>query len=261
MKYADIKKEIEKIAPPDLAEPWDNSGTQIAAEADVQKILVCLEITKEVMEEAEEGGYQMILAHHPLIFSPLPCIDAEADDAYLAKTAAMTARLIKDDISVYAAHTSFDSAPEGNNVYAMKLLGASDVLGPDEERMGSVGLLPEEITLTAFVEKVKDALGLPDGYIRYVGDPDAKVKRIALCTGAGASFMDRAIAEGCDALVTGDVKFDQAQTAAFHGLCLIDAGHFGTEKIFAENMKAQLEKLLPDVVIDESARCADPFHI
>ena len=73
--------------------------------------------------------------------------------------------------------------------------------------------------------------------------------------------MDRAIAEGCDALVTGDVKFDQAQMAAFHGLCLIDAGHFGTEKIFAENMKAQLEKLLPDVVIDESARCADPFHI
>ena len=265
MKFKDVIEMIEKIAPPEAAEPWDNSGTQYRAGDDVEKILVCLELTKDVIEEAADGGCDMIVTHHPLIFDPLMTIDPSSEDAELAKTSWLLAAVISRGISVYSAHTSFDSAPEGNNVYLAKLLGGRNIEGPDEEREGTVFTLDRPLSVDEFIEKIRRALCLKEGYIRAVADSGKMVSKAAVCTGAGAVFMSKAIEEGCDALVTGDVRFNQAQTAYHHGFCLIDAGHYGTEKIFAENFKEQLAALAAeegaDLVIETSGACGDPYYV
>ena len=259
MKYEKLLEQIEKVAPVSLAESWDNSGIQIRTRDEIEKILVCLEITKDVVAEAEEGGYDLIISHHPLLFDQMRSIDIYQHDAALSRQSDLAMRLIRSGIDVYSAHTSFDSAPEGNNVYVCGLLGAEDIEGPDERLAGSIGTLNGPVYFSEFCGKVEKALDLEKGYIRTVGDLETPVMKVAVCTGAGGIFIDDAISEGADVLVTGDVKFDQAQKAMHHGLCLIDAGHFGTEKIFAENFAAQLRKLCDGVIIDESRMCRDPY--
>ncbi len=260
MRYEEVLEIIEKIAPPDLAEPWDNSGIQIRTGIEINRILVCLEITDAVIDEAENGGYDFIISHHPLIFDPLRSIDVCSADAAAARQSQLACRLIKAGIGVYSAHTSFDNAPEGNNVYAARLLGACDITGPGPGLEGSLGTLKEKTDLAGFCKTVGEALGLEKGYIKTVGPMSTAVSRIAVCTGAGGIFIDAALREGADVLVTGDLKFDQAQKALHHGLCVIDAGHYGTEKIFAENFASQMRGSCGSLTVDESRDCTDPYN-
>ena len=259
MKYEDVKRMIETIAPPDLAEPWDNSGTQIKIKEYVEKALICLEITRDVIREAEEKGCDLIISHHPLLFDEMSSIDTGAYDTALARQAELSFQLIKAGINVYSAHTSFDNAPKGNNYYVAKLLGAEEIKGPGEGLEGSIGELAEEMDLCQFSCLVKEKFDIPGGLIRKVGGDSRKVKRIAVCTGAGGVFMDSAVALGADVLVTGDVKFDQAHKAAHHGLALIDAGHFGTEKPFERNFAEQLRAVCSGLEVFESENCTDPW--
>lgn len=261
MRFEEAVEIIEKIAPPELAEPWDNSGVQLRMTDDVTKILFALEITDGVIEEALEKGCDMIVSHHPLLFDEMRSIDPAACDAARARQADLAVKLIRSGISVYSAHTSFDSAPEGNNVYLMRLLGAEDIEGPGEGLEGCLGDLPEETDLASFREKVRSALGLPAEAVRAAGNGAGVIKRVAVCTGAGGVFIDAAAANGADVLVTGDVKFDQVHKALHHGLAVIDAGHFGTEKIFEENFKKQFDGFGSGILTFVSDRCTDPWTV
>lgn len=261
MKYTDIVKAIERIAPPELAESWDNCGTQVfTGQEEVSSVLVCLEVTDEVICEAIGKGLHMIVSHHPLIFGGISSVNIDAYGRE-AVTGRYIAKLIDNDICVYSAHTSFDSAPEGNNVYMAGLLGLKNIEGPSEKLMGSIGQFDQEIMFSQAGKLVAEALDLPENYLRIIGDPEKMIKTVALCTGAGGGFLEDAVAYGCDMMITGDVKFDQAQYAKAAGIALIDAGHYGTEKIFAENFAAQLRKLVPELEIKESTVNANPYVV
>ena len=261
MKYNDIVKGIEKIAPPELAEPWDNSGTQVfSGEEEISKILVCLEVTDEVISEAISRGFHMIVSHHPLIFGSIDSVNTNGYGSH-AVVSRYIAKLIDNDICLYSAHTSFDNAPEGNNSYMAKLLGLIETEGPSENLMGVIGRLPEEITLEEAKILVTKALGITEDHIRVVGKDSRVIGTVALCTGAGGDFLESAVAYGCDLMITGDVKFNQAHYAKASGIALIDAGHYGTEKIFAENFTAQLRSLCPEITVEESSVNPNPYMV
>jgi len=259
MKYRNLINIIEEIAQPHLAEEWDNSGVQINVGHDeIHKILICLEINREVIEEAKSTYTDIIISHHPLLFTATKCVDA--DDGQIGE---YITELIQNNISVYSAHLSFDNAPLGNNYYMAKLLKMTNIIKPDEniENIpGLVGDLPNEMLLSDACKYVERALDLPENYIRVSGNLNETVRKVALCTGAGGEFMEIAMENGCDLFITGDIKFHQAQRACAKGLLLIDAGHYGTEKIFVENFASQLRaRADSELIIQESSANTNPF--
>lgn len=261
MEYKKLINIIEEIAPPHLAESWDNSGVQIyTGKKNISAVLVCLEINRDVIAEAERRGMDMIVSHHPLIFGGTDCIDAGD-----GQTGEYITRLIRSDICVYSAHLSFDNAPLGNNYYMAQLLQLTNTARPMDNEDGIPGLtgdLPLPMDLDEACAHVTKALKLPDCYIRTVGDPGAILKKVGLCTGGGGEFLDIAIKEGCDLFITGDVKFHEAQKAKAKGIALIDAGHYGTEKIFAENFADQLRARASDgIIIEETSANTNPYVV
>ncbi|MDO4834129.1 MAG: Nif3-like dinuclear metal center hexameric protein [Bacillota bacterium] len=234
MKYRDFIDLIEEIAPKEAYKDTDNSGVQIyTGREQINRVLVCLEINMDVLEEAKAEKADMILTHHPLIFDPPYAI--EHDDypgRYILEA-------IKNDICVYSAHLSFDFAPEGNNAYISKLLGLF-VREAGSADAGYFGQLPEPMSFSRVCGYVEECLELPEGYIRCVDGGKEKLVSVGWCTGAGGEYLYKAAAAGCDLFITGDVKLHEAQYAKAGGMSVIDAGHYGTEKIFTENMAHQL---------------------
>lgn len=252
MKYKDLISLIEEIAPTEEYKDIDNSGVQIyTGKEEINKVLVCLEINEDVIEEAVRKNADMILTHHPLIFNPAYVIDYDDFPGRYIQYA------IANDICVYSAHLSFDFAPKGNNYYMMQLLNLfiRDACSKDE---GYYGQLPEPMNFAEVCEYIEDCLDLPKNYIRCVDGGKDQIVKIGLCTGAGGDFLYDAVKEGCDLFITGDLKLHEAQYAKASGMSVIDAGHYGTEKIFVENMAHQIyakaaEKVLKiDVIMAEA---------
>ena len=259
MKYEKLLDIIEEIAPPELTEDWDNTGVQIyTGKEEIQTVLVALEMNRDVIADAIVSGADMIITHHPLIFGGLNKIDVSD-----RQTGVYIKSLLEADISVYSAHLSFDNAARGNNFYLADLMELENVERPPrlaENVPFVVGTLKETQSFKDSIRMVKNALWLESSQMRCVGDPDSMVKKVGICTGGGGEFIDEAIRYECDLFISGDVKFHEAQKAKAVGVNLIDAGHYGTEKIFAENFAAQLkEKAGDELIIRETMAVIDPF--
>ncbi|MEG1084890.1 MAG: Nif3-like dinuclear metal center hexameric protein [Anaerovoracaceae bacterium] len=260
MKLEELVAVIEEIAPSKLQEKWDNNGIQIAAGSeDINRILVSLEINDEVIEEAKMDDVDMIITHHPLIFGKLSSVDyRQIPGKYIAK-------LISLGISVYSSHTPFDKAEGGNNDYLTELIGLKDTSSlsyPDGEleSIGRIGQFIVPYTLEQTILLAQERLDLEPEQITAVGNLDTSIKTVAVCTGAGADFIDVARQNGCELLITGDLKYHEAQKAKEIDLCVIDAGHYGTEKFFGENMAMKLiHKLEGQIEVITSVVDLDPF--
>lgn len=265
MKIRKIISLIENIAPLDSQEEWDNSGVQIMTDdGNVSRILVALEITDEVISEAKDFGAEMIITHHPLIFGGTDNVSVED------VTGRYILELVSSGISVYASHTPFDKAPGGNNDWLAEKIDLQNVEGFSEgvsfDMIGRCGDLTAPLSLFDLSMMVSTRMDIPFEQIRTVGDVTETINRVAICTGAGADLADKALENGCDVLITGDVKYHDAQNAKAKGLCLIDAGHYGTEKTFAENFADKLRKELlnagdTETMIIESSVDIYPFSV
>ena len=247
MRKEELIKTIEDFAPLTLAEEWDNSGIQIdMGYPEVKNVLTALEITDDVIDEAMNHEANWIVTHHPLIFTSTSSID------YKDNSGRYIERLIRAGISVYSSHTPFDKADGGNNDYLGKVLGFDEIKKFDNDN-GYLRKteLEEEIYFGDFIKAASEKLGLNVRLFRAVGNPETKVKTIGWCTGSGAEFIQDAFDEGCDLYITGDVKYHDAQLAKGLGMCVLDAGHYGTEKWFAENMASVLRKAADDAENDK----------
>lgn len=329
---ADIVKMMDAIAPPSLAEDWDNPGLLLGDPAqEVTRVLLALDVTPPVVQEATNIGAQLIVAHHPVIFQPLKTL--RADDP----RGRLLTMLLRQGVAVFAAHTNLDAAAGGVNDVLAATLGLTDIellsgagerlvkiavyvpedyvdkvrvamtragaghigryshctfgvmgtgtfkplagtnpfigregeltytaecrletivpqdlvtpvvaamrrVHPYEEvaydlypllnrretaGLGRIGRLGTPLTLDAFARLVAQALAVPA--VKVAGQVDM-VRRVAVCGGSGGNLAARAVARGADVLVTGDVKYHDAQDALAMGLAVIDAGHFGTER-------------------------------
>lgn len=228
----DIAALMEELAPRVLAESWDNVGLMLGrGNKTVKNILLALDITPEVVNEAVSRKADMIITHHPAIFNKLGSVTDKQWQQELLLT------LAEHGIAVYSAHTNLDCAAAGvNDVLAARLkLSDVDVLD-DTNGLGRIGSVAET-DLADFAAFVKKALKAD--YVT-VGDAGKKVRRVAVCGGAGSDLTALALAKGADTFVTGDVKYHSAQEAVFSGLNIIDAGHQPTELPVLEKLADRL---------------------
>ena len=260
----DILKKIENKYPLELQYSWDNSGLNIGDEKqDVKNILLTLEITEKTVDEAIEKNIDLIISHHPFVFSKINKINKNDIKGKLIY------KLISNSISVYCMHTNYDLAFDGLNDYFMNLIGAKteNILEIEgslgfyqngrDYGLGRVGILEEEISVEEFILQLKNKLNIK--HLKYIGDEHKKIRKIAVVTGAGAEFFEKAKAIKADIFITGDMKYHQAMDALEMGVSVIDCGHYGSEYIFADSIKDFLENILEEVTLYKSENIINPF--
>ena len=248
---------MNRIAPKNLAEDWDNPGLLVGDPSqEIKKILLCLDISDEIINHAVEINAQMIVTHHPMIFRAIKNIRT---DLPLGKK---ISKLIKHNISVFAAHTNLDSAIGGVNDVLAKKLGLIDVKTFDEEiSLGRIGRLENPMTVEEFANHVKKSLNVDS--IRLVKAGDFTIKKVGICGGAGSEFISKAKFLGADAFVTGDVKYHEAQSAFDNKIHVVDAGHFATEfpivHALSERLKEEFNYLNIEIEVIEDTSAKDFF--
>ena len=263
IRLSEIITELERFAPPELKEPWDNVGLMVGDETQIiKKVFVCLDLTTENMRQAIDFGADLIVSHHPLIFTPLRSITERDPIASIIRTA------IKNDISIYSMHTNFDKTDGGmNDLLADKLALENirpfteseciDSEGKTFSPIGRVGNLELPMTLEDFARQVKAVLGCTA--LKYSGDLSEDIETVALCSGSGGrECMYAAYNSGADVYLTADLKHDIAMTAYELGLNMIDAGHFETENIICGFLEEFFEAHFPE--LDLKASDAEPFY-
>lgn len=236
---------MNRWAPRSLAEEWDNPGLLVGdPAAPVKKIFVCLDVLDEKISRAIELDAQLIVAHHPLIFRAIKNVRV---DLPLGKK---LARLIKSNVSVFAAHTNLDSAHGGVNDVLARLIGLGEVkmIGDEEISMGRLGTLETPLTAVEFARRVKQALKAES--VRLVDAGDFLIRKVGVCGGAGAEFIQKAKFFGAQAFVTGDVKYHDAQAAIESGIHVVDAGHFATEYPIVRELASYLRGELVDYAVE-----------
>ncbi len=231
----DVVNAIECIAPREYAYEWDNSGILIRCGDQVHSVLITLDVTHSVIDEAIMSECDMILAHHPLIFEPIRALRTD----HAAEAVIM--RLIEAGISLYAAHTSYDRAPGGmGDVLAARLalcdVAVTDGLG---EGLMRTGRLVRPMSQTAFADHVKSALGIKS--LKTSCTTCDSISHVAVVPGSGGSFLQAAKVAGMDALVTGEAKHHHFLEAASLGVLLAEAGHYDTEHWFVDQVFKSLQ--------------------
>lgn len=227
----DVMAVVDRIAPPEFAEEWDNAGLLAGhPDAGVTGILTALDVTPAVVEEAVSRGASMIVAHHPILFRPLRTLREDRPEGALA------AMLLRHGISLYVAHTALDAAPSGLNDALAAALGIHVDGGGAYHRIGAW----EGGDCAALLTHVQKALSAP--HARRFGPANAPAARVASACGAGMEFWPDAHRQGAQVFITGDVKHHDALDALAAGLVVIDAGHAATERLAAELLAEGLQK-------------------
>ena len=246
-----IEQALFRLAPKELAFSWDNVGHLEGDPAqEVQRVLVALDVTEDVVSEAEKLGCQLIVSHHPLMNVRWHQAEMQTlrPDRYLGR---LLRRLVKADISVISMHTNLDIAPGGVNDALAEALRIEDP-GPlpgDADHLCRMGHLQNAIKLSDFADTVCEALGANG--VRYAGS--RPVQCVAVGGGACGDYIDTVIAAGCDTFVTSDLTYHQFLDAVPKGINLIDAGHFPTEDPVCAKLVTYLEKEFPQLTILKSA--------
>ena len=237
MLCKEIVQVIEAAYPREAALDFDNVGLLAGrTEKEVKRVYIALDATDAVIDRAVEAGADMLVTHHPLIFSPLKKV---TDEDFVSRR---VVKLIQNDISYYAMHTNYDVL--GMAELAEKILGIrdSEVLDITMEKdgkpegIGRIGELEKPMTLEECCVYVKHKLNL--GSLKVFGDMQAEVSRLAISPGSGKTAIAAAIAKGADVLVTGDIGHHDGLDAVEQGLAVIDAG-------FIDDMRRFLEDKLP----------------
>ena len=255
MKCSEIITLLEQEYGKEYACDWHNVGLLAGRrDKEVKKILLALDATDEVVGQAAEGAYDMLITHHPMIFGAIKRV---TDEDMVGRR---LLSLIRSDISYYAMHTNYDTRGMADLTARLLNLQECTVLEEvkDGEGIGRVGVLPEEMTLRECAELVKRAYDIPN--VKIFGNLDQKVHLAALCPGAGKSTMHNALQFGCDVYITGDIDHHTGIDAVAQGLMIIDGGHYGIEKIFVPDVAAFLREKCQAIDVVEAPVC-DPFQI
>ncbi len=244
MKVKDIISVIEEFAPLSLQESWDNSGLCLGSPEDsVSSVLLGLDCTPELVDEAISCGADMIVTHHPLIFSGLKKISPED------KVGEAVIKAIKAGISIYAAHTSADKVIAGVSGAMAARLGLKDVAILDEDGdgtgLGVVGNLPEAMAAEDVIRLVKDRFGLKA--MRASRPVDGMIERIALCGGSGGSLIKAARRSGAQLYISGDISYHNFFTE--DGFMIMDIGHYESEIEIVDILFSLIKKNFPTFAV------------
>lgn len=248
MKLKEIMQMLEELCPASFAMSWDNVGLLVGrSDKDVHTIALALDATSEVIAQAKSLGADLLLTHHPLLFNGIKKV---TDGDYLGKR---ILDLISSDLCCYAMHTNFDVLGMADAAADMLHLSDREVLEvtyEDDisvEGIGRVGTLLEPVKLSELAGKVAEVFEIE--HVRYYGDPDQLMVTCAILPGSGKGEIDLAVKAGADVYITGDISHHDGIDAVEKGIAVIDAGHYGVEKIFIPYMKEYLEREVPEIRI------------
>ena len=224
---AEIYRHLNTVLPTSLSCDWDNDGLMvcISSDAEVKKILFALDITPAVTAYAEKIGVQLIISHHPLIFSGIRRMDGHDG------TTRKVISLLQNNIAAMSFHTRLDAADGGINDILASLFHLSDIekFGVDGDAAARIGTLPNPIAFEDFCLLVKDTLGAP---VVCGAKGRETVSRLAVLGGAGKDYIREAQKMGADTYLTGEVNYNHLLEAAENGLSVVTAGHYHTEAPF-----------------------------
>ena len=260
MNCREITDKIEQVYPKSAALGFDNVGLKAGRYYKRSKEnLSCTGCDGRSDPECDcmECG-NMLITHHPLIFSPLKAV---TDEDFVSRR---ILTMIRQDISYYAMHTNYDVLGMASLAEKKMRLQDTEVLDMTAQNLrkpegfGRIGTLQRSMTLRECCEYTKDCLGVEK--VKVFGEQDRQIERLAISSGSGKSAVMPAIEKGADVLVTGDIGHHDGLDALEQGLCIIDAGHYGTEYMFLEDMESFFKRYCPEVCVKAEERKI-PFQI
>jgi len=255
MKIREVIDALESFAPLPLQDDYDNSGLQVGTtETEVSGVLLCLDVTRQVVDEAINNGCNMIISHHPLLFRPLKRL---TDDSI----GSIVMSAVRVGITIYASHTNLDNAYKGVNMRIANVLGLTDVKPLDEQPDGNgagiIGRFPKQMTENQLLSLVKEKFGVT--CIRHNGELGRPIKLMAVCGGSGAFLTDKAVASGADAFMTGEIGYHR-----FFGydgtIKLIEAGHFESEQFTVDLLADILKEAFPELRVLKTVNKTNPIN-
>ncbi|MGL1932131.1 MAG: Nif3-like dinuclear metal center hexameric protein [Desulfotalea sp.] len=259
---ADILTSIEQDAPQSLAESWDNVGLLVGnRKQEVEKILVGLDPSTALLEEAISIQADTIITHHPLIFRPLSAIDTSSPTGKVIELA------IKNDISIIACHTNLDNAIGGVSARLAEALGLqveNPLIALENHEgcgVGCIASFGEEMDTKSFFALILKNLKVDN--INIAGPIPDTVRRVALCGGSGSGFASAAQKSGVDIYISAEIKHDIARWAEEKNFCIVDAGHYSTEQfsvgLLADKLKNYASEYDWSLNVVESCFEKSPF--
>jgi len=262
VKVQDILNIIETIAPAGLAEDWDNVGLMIGNPADpVESILIGLDPTLPLLEEAGARGANLLITHHPFLFHPLHSIHLGSPEGRFVEHA------LQARINVIGCHTNLDSAAEGVSDSLASRLGLADTVpllphsGSGQCGMGRIGRYREAVTVDEFIEQLREACSPP--WLLATANRPVSISRVAVCGGSGSELAAVALEKGAQVFVTSEVKHSTARWAEQAGLWVVDAGHFATENqalgVFAEKLAGEVKRLFKPIDMNITRQQSSPL--
>ncbi len=255
MKCKEIIDLLEQEFPMKYAESWDNTGFQVGnREKEVTHIFVAMDVTDENIEEAIRVGADMIVTHHPMIFSPLSSITSDTIGGR------RVLKMIENGICYMSTHTNYDSCRMADLAAEQLEMSECEVLEEvlDGIGIGKVGKLPKEMTIRECALWVKEKFHIPS--VRFFGDGEQKITIAAICPGAGKSLVKECHAKGAEVYITGDIDHHTGIDQVDDALPIIDAGHYGVEHIYIEDMYRFLVEKCPKVKVSKAA-IKHPFEV
>lgn len=246
MKLYEIMNRLEELSPVTYAEDWDNVGLLVGDEnAEIRHIMIALDASDYVIEQAVAQKADLLLTHHPMIFKPLKQINNRS------MIGRRILKLASHGIAYYAMHTNFDIKGGMADLAAGRLglmdtvpLEVTVVTDGHDEGIGRTGMLPKPIPVTELAEKVKDKFDLKN--VILYGDETKLVHKVSICPGSGKSEIQNALKQKADILVTGDIGHHEGIDAVDMGLMILDATHYGLEHIFIDFMAEYLKEKLEE---------------
>lgn len=249
MTIKEVTDALEWFAPLPLQEGWDNAGLQIGlTDADASGVLLCLDVTEEVIKEAAHKGCNLVVSHHPLLFRGLKQISDQNQVARCVRLA------MEQHIAIYSAHTNLDNAPGGVNFEIADRLGAK-VEGWLQQQSGVdagsgvIAVLPASIERDVFLQRVKEVFDIHTLCINAC--QHTHVSRIGICGGAGDFLLDEAVRRGCDCFLTGEMHYHQYFGREDEILIGV-MGHYQSEKFTISLLHRVLNETLPGLRVFET---------
>ncbi len=253
----DIINEMEAFAPSKLKEDFDNVGLMVGDKnREVKKVLLALDCTKEVIDEAIENKCEMIITHHPLIFrKPNRIVKGDLLGDKIIK-------LIENKISVYSSHTNLDAIKDGINDKVVNILGfkKSKIIDKsilEDSGIGRIVYLEEPIKTKDLINNIKEKLNIDmlTGHIS-----NEYVSNIAIINGSGSSYFNKAYEMGADCIITGDTSYHFVSDYKELGVTILDAGHFGTEWLAFLSAMENIKENIKDVEFVKSIKTSNPLN-
>lgn len=255
----DVVDVLESEFPPQYQEHYDNTGLQVGeVNATCSGVLLCVDVTIEIVAEAVAKGCNLIVTHHPLIFTPIKSVVPED------RVGGVIMSAIKEGISIYSCHTSADNTPISGVSWKMaEMLGlqkVSTLESKNEDGVGSgiVGEFPEAMSRDEFVARVRSVFGSPVARCSSLTPGDGQIKVVALCGGAGGFLLPTAIDRGADAFIASDCKHNQFIDNA-KSIFLVDIGHFESEECTKQIFYQIIRKKIPNFALYCSEQEKNPI--